>query len=211
MRISEDGLVVVRPNETGSGEGRADMQSIDEATAFRRASEGFVERARQIGQEQWSAATPCAEWNVRALVNHVAGEYLWVPEMVAGKTIAEVGDHLDGDVLGDDPVQTLISARRAALAAIDFPEALDRAVHLSFGDLPARAYVNQMALDSVIHSWDLARGIGADEALDPELVELCHVGLKESADAWRAAGVFGPEKAPSDDSLQAKLLALTGR
>jgi len=52
------------------------MPSIDEATAFRRASEGFVERARKIGQAQWSAATPCTEWTVRALVNHVAGEYL---------------------------------------------------------------------------------------------------------------------------------------
>jgi uncharacterized protein (TIGR03086 family) len=187
------------------------MPSIDEATAFRRASESFVERAHKIGQEQWSAATPCTEWTVRALVNHVAGEYLWVPEMVAGRTIAEVGDRLDGDVLGDDPLQSLINARRAALAAVDGPEALGKTVHLSFGDLPAREYVKQMALDSVIHSWDLARGIGADEALDPELVELCHASLKDSAEDWRSAGVFGPEKAPSDDSTQAKLLALTGR
>jgi len=134
-----------------------------------------------------------------------------VPEMVAGRTIAEVGDRLDGDVLGDDPLQSLINARRAALAAMDGPEALGKTVHLSFGDLPAREYVKQMALDSVIHSWDLARGIGGDEALDPELVELCHASLKDSAEDWRSAGVFGPEKAPSDDSTQAKLLALTGR
>lgn len=187
------------------------MPSIDAATAFRRASESFVERARQIAEAQWTAATPCTEWNVRALVNHVAGEYLWVPEMVAGKTIAEVGDRLDGDVLGDDPLQTLIDARGAALAATDSPAALDTTVHLSFGDLPAREYVKQMALDSVIHSWDLSQGIGGDEALDPELVEFCHSGLKDSAEAWRSAGLFGPEKASSDDSTQAKLLALTGR
>jgi uncharacterized protein (TIGR03086 family) len=187
------------------------MPSIGEATAFRRASEGFVDRARQIGREQWSAATPCTEWNVRMLVNHVAGEYLWVPEMLAGRTIAEVGDRLDGDLLGDDPLQALINARGAALAAIDAPEGLATTVHLSFGDLPAEEYVEQMALDSVIHSWDLANGIGADERLDPELVELCYAGLQASAEAWRSAGVFGPEKTASDDSPQAKLLALTGR
>jgi uncharacterized protein (TIGR03086 family) len=187
------------------------MGSIDEATAFQRASEGFLERARQIGGEQWSAATPCTEWNVRALVNHVAGEYLWVPEMVAGRTIAEVGDRLDGDLLGDQPLQALIDARDAAVASVDAPDALGVTVHLSFGDLPAREYIKQMALDSVIHSWDLARGIGADEALDPELVEFCHADLKDSAEAWRSAGVFGPETAPSDGSTQAKLLALTGR
>src|SRR6202035_5808336 len=99
----------------------------------------------------------------------------------------------------------LIAARDAALVAIDGPAALETTAHLSFGDLPAGEYVQQMALDSVIHSWDLARGIGADEALDPELVDLCYADLQGSADAWRAAGVFGPEKAPSDDSTQARL------
>jgi uncharacterized protein (TIGR03086 family) len=187
------------------------MPSIGEATAFRRASEGFVERGRQIGRDQWSAPTPCTEWNVRMLVNHVAGEYLWVPEMLAGRTIAEVGDRLDGDVLGDDPLQTLINARDAALAAIDAPGALETTAHLSFGDLPAGEYVKQMALDSVIHTWDLAHGIGADDTLDPELVDLSYADLQTSAEAWRAAGVFGPEKAASGGSTQAKLLALTGR
>jgi uncharacterized protein (TIGR03086 family) len=187
------------------------MPTIGEAAAFQRASEGFVERARQIREQQWSAPTPCTEWNVRMLVNHVAGEYLWVPEILAGRTIADVGDRLDGDVLGDDPLQTLMNARDAAVAAIDAPGALETTAHLSFGDLPAGEYVKQMALDSVIHSWDLAHGIGADETLDPELVVLCYTALQASAESWRAAGVFGPEKDPSDDSTQAKLLALTGR
>src|ERR1700732_1097333 len=101
------------------------MPSLGEAKAFRRASEGFVERARQIGEQRWSAATPCTEWDVRMLVNHVAGEYLWVPEILAGRTIAEVGDRLDGDVLGGDPLAALIAARDAALVAIDGPAALE--------------------------------------------------------------------------------------
>jgi uncharacterized protein (TIGR03086 family) len=187
------------------------MPSIDEATGFRRASESFVQRAREIGQEQWSSSTPCTEWDVRMLVNHVAGEYLWVPEMLAGRTIAEVGGRLDGDVLGADPLQTLINAREAALAAIDGPDALETTTHLSFGDLPAKEYVKQMAVDSVIHSWDLAQGIGVDASLDPGLVDFCYADLQATAADWRGAGVFGPETAPSDDSTQAKLLALTGR
>lgn len=170
-----------------------------------------MERAREIGQAQWSAATLCTEWDVRALVNHVAGEYLWVPEMLAGRTIAEVGDRFDGDVLGDEPLQTLIHARDAALAAVDRPGALGTTVHLSFGDQPAGEYVKQMTIDSVIHSWDLACGIGADLTLDPELVELSYAALQDSAEAWRSAGAFGPKKASAAESTQAKLLALTGR
>jgi uncharacterized protein (TIGR03086 family) len=184
---------------------------MDEATAFRRASDGYVRRAREVTAEQWSAATPCAEWDVRSLVNHVAGEYLWVPELMAGKTVAEVGDRLDGDLLGDDPLAVLASAAHDAQVAADMPEALTRTVHLSFGDVPGAEYLKQMAIDSVIHAWDLSRAIGADETLDPELVDFAFDELRKVAESWRAGGAFGPEKDPADDSNQAKLLALTGR
>jgi len=187
------------------------IPTVDEAAAFRKATRGFMERARAIGADQWSAPTPCTEWNVRALVNHVAGEFRWVPEMLAGRTVAEVGDRLDGDLLGDSPVNALDEARRAAVSALEAPGALARTVHLSFGDVPAAEYAKQMAIDSAIHSWDLARAVGAEERLDDELVEMAYVELQASAEDWRSAGVFGPQTTPSGDSTQAKLLALTGR
>jgi uncharacterized protein (TIGR03086 family) len=184
---------------------------MNEATAFRRASQGFVQRTQNIGPDQWSAPTPCTEWDVRALVNHVVGEYLWVPELLAGRTIAEVGNRFDGDVLGDDPLQALVEAQRSALAAVEAPQALDGSVHLSFGDTPAAAYAMQMAIDSTIHSWDVARGVGADEALDPELVDVVYAELQRTGEDWRAGGAFGPAKPAADGSAQARLLALTGR
>jgi len=184
---------------------------MDEAVGFRRASEGFLQRARNVKPDQWSAATPCSEWDVRALVNHVAGEYFWVKEMVDGKTVADVGDRLDGDLLGPDPVDALTQAQRSALVALEAPGALAKTVHLSFGDFPASEYAKQMTVDSVIHSWDLARATGGDETLDPELVEMCYVEMQKTAEDWRSAGAFGPQTSPSDGSTQARLLALTGR
>jgi uncharacterized protein (TIGR03086 family) len=56
-----------------------------------------------VRQGQWAAPTPCQGWDVRALVNHVVAGNLWAAELAAGKTISEVGDHLDGDLLGADP------------------------------------------------------------------------------------------------------------
>jgi uncharacterized protein (TIGR03086 family) len=184
---------------------------MDEATAFRRASDGYVRRVREVTAAQWSAATPCSEWDVRTLVNHVAGEYFWVPEMMAGKTVSDVGSRLDGDLLGDDPLEALASATRGAQAAADNPESLTRIVHLSFGDVPGSEYLKQMAIDSVIHAWDLARAIGADETLDPELVDFAFDELRQHAEDWRSGGAFGPAKEPADSSSQARLLALTGR
>jgi len=187
------------------------MPLVDDATAFRSASAGFLQRAEQVRDDQWTAATPCAEWNVRALLNHVAGEYMWMPELIAGRTIAEVGDRFDGDVLGDQPLQVLNAARQAAVAALDEPGALERTVHLSFGDLPALAYVKQMAVDSVIHAWDLARGTGGDDVLDPDLVAMAYEELEQTAEDWRSGGAFGAATSPRDGSTQAKLLALAGR
>jgi uncharacterized protein (TIGR03086 family) len=184
---------------------------MDEAIAFQRAADGYLARAGDVGGDQWSASTPCADWNVRALVNHVAGEYLWVPELMAGKTIAEVGSRLDGDLLGDDPYAVLVSACRAAQAAAGQPGAMTCTVHLSFGDVTGAEYLKQMAIDSVIHSWDVARAVGGDESLDPELVDFAYTELQRVADDWRSGGAFGPAKTPSDDSTQSRLIALTGR
>jgi uncharacterized protein (TIGR03086 family) len=164
-----------------------------------------------VEPSQWSAPTPCADWDVHALVNHVAGEYLWLPELMAGKTVAEVGNRFDGDVLGEDPLAVLARASADAQAAAERDGAPTQLVHLSFGDVAGADYLQQMAVDSVIHAWDLARAIGADETLDPELVDFSYPYLEQHAEEWRSGGVFGPEKAPADSSTQSKMLALTGR
>lgn len=187
------------------------MPPMDEVAAFGRATEGFLDRVRRVSEDQWSAPTPCSEWDIRALVNHVAGEYVWVPEMLAGKTVAAVGDRFDGDLLGDDPLGRLGEARDAAIAALAAPGVSERTVHLSFGDVAAVEYAKQMAIDSTIHSWDLARASGGNEQLDPELVELSYAELQRSAEDWRSAGVFGAQTQAADDSTQARLLAITGR
>jgi uncharacterized protein (TIGR03086 family) len=184
---------------------------MDEGTAFRRASDGYVLLGRQVRGSQWTDPTPCAEWDIRALVNHVAGEYLWVPELLAGRTITDVGSRLDGDVLGDDPLEVLVNAALSAQAAAADANALTRTVHLSFGDVPGAEYLKQMAVDSVIHSWDLARSIHADETLDPDLVDFSYEEMRQHAEDWRSGGAFGARRAPADDSTQSLLIALTGR
>lgn len=165
-----------------------------------------------VTDEQWSAPTPCSDWDVRGLVNHVAGELFWVPPLIEGSTIAEVGDRFDGDLLGDDPVGTWAQASGPALVAAGEPGAMDRTVHLSFGDFPGREYLGQITCDLVVHGWDLARGIGADDGIKPDLLAFAMDFLLPQVDAWRGAGAFGPavEVAP-DAGAQVAFLAQTGR
>lgn len=176
------------------------------------ALDGFGQRLDLVDAAQWSAATPCADWDVRTLVNHVVGELLWVPPLLAGRTIAEVGDEFDGDILGDDPLVTWASAVAGALAAASQPGAQERTAHLSFGDFPGSEYLGQVVSDVIIHSWDLARAVGADDRLGAPLVEFVDSFLSPQIDAWRSAGAFGPavDVAPDAD-VQDRLLAQTGR
>ena len=71
-------------------------------TTYRRSVEFWKAMVREISDE-WTAPTPCTDWDVRALVNHVVGEDRWTKPLVDGRTIADVGDAFDGDLLGDDP------------------------------------------------------------------------------------------------------------
>ena len=179
---------------------------------LRRSVEGFGARVGQIGDDQWEGDTPDTEWNVRDLVSHVLSENLWAPPLFAGSTIGEVGDRFDGDVLGTDPHGSWRAASVDALEAADEPGAMDRTVHLSFGDFPGREYLGQLTADHTIHAWDLARSIDADDRLDPELVEFVYNFMAPQAEQWAAAGVFAPQvDLPADADPQSKLLALSGR
>jgi uncharacterized protein (TIGR03086 family) len=83
--------------------------------------------------------------------------------------------------------------------------------HLSFGDFSGEFYVSQVLADHVIHAWDLAAGIGGDDALDPELVSFTY-DFYLPADEVLRYGAFGPKlEVPNDADPQTKLLAFTGR
>jgi len=179
---------------------------------LRLAVEEFGARVSQISDGQWEAGTPDTEWNVRDLVNHVVSEDLWAPPLFAGSTIGEVGDRFDGDVLGPEPQGAWQAASVHALAAADAPGAMDRTVHLSFGDFPGRDYALQLFADHLIHAWDLARAIGAEERLDPALVEGCTDWFAPLEDVYRGAGaIAGRPAVPDGADAQTWLLAMFGR
>lgn len=179
---------------------------------YRRALHQFGERVHQIAADQWRLPTPCSDWDVRALVNHLVSENLWAVELFAGRTIDEVGDRFDGDLLGDDPVAAWDDSAAAALASVEAPGAMESTVHLSFGDFSGADYAEQLFTDLLIHGWDLARAAGLDETLDPELVAACGEWFATWEDSYRAAGVIGPRTGAADsDDPAAALLVAFGR
>jgi uncharacterized protein (TIGR03086 family) len=183
---------------------------MDVATLHRRTIETWRSRVEALTPDQWDQPTPCTDWSVRELVNHVVGEDRWTVPLVQGKTIADVGDALDGDLLGDRPVE---AAEHAADAAADVvAQALPEGgkVHLSYGDEDMEEYIRQLALDHLIHAWDLAAAVGGDTTLDPELVDEVAPWFADREEMYRGAGIVGPRVEGADDP-QSRLLASSGR
>lgn len=179
---------------------------------FRRSIDQCTTLIENVPPDRWQSPTPCTDWDVRSLVNHLTGEQLWAPHLVAGETIEQVGDRYDGDVLGDDPGSAWRAAVPASVAAFAEPGALDRTVHLSYGDESCREYLTQMLTDAAVHGWDLARATGGDERIDPNAAALLLDHWTEQQDLVRASGVFGTAiDVGADADTQTKLLALLGR
>ncbi len=186
-------------------------RNMNAAELRRRAGATFDEHIGRVGDAQWHLLTPCGDWDVHELVNHLAAENLWTPALLEGRIVDEVGDRFEGDVLGDDPKAAWRQALGAAADAVG-NVALDRTVHLSYGDDSAEAYILQLFAGHLIHGWDLATAIHADATLDPALVEAWAAWFDEVEDSYREAGAIGlrPQVADSTDP-QARLLARFGR
>jgi uncharacterized protein (TIGR03086 family) len=183
---------------------------MDLNTLYRRTVEGWADRVNAVGDDQWQLPTPCTEWNVRELVNHVVGEDLWTGPLMRGSTIEEVGDRFDGDLLGDDPLRRALAAATEATGAVAELLPTGGTVHLSYGEEQMEEYVHQIAVDHLIHGWDLAAATGGDTGLDPELVQAVATWFADREDLYRQAGAIGP-RAQSPGGPQGDLLAGFGR
>ena len=175
-----------------------------------RAAEGFGRRVHAVPDTAWDDDTPDEDWTVRDLLGHLVSEHLWAVPLLDGATVEDVDGRFDGDVLGDDPVTAWDDAIAASLARWADTED-DAVVHLSSGPTPAGEYAEQMLLDLVVHAWDLARGAGLDERLDPQCVEHVLGYVRPRADQWRRGGIFGDRVDTGSRDPQDQLLGLVGR
>jgi len=184
----------------------------DIAVLHREALDATKEIVARVSDDQWSMPTPCSDWNVRDVVNHLVAENWWAVELVGGATIEEVGSKLDGDQLGDDPLKAYERSAQAAAQAFEEPGALDAPCGVSYGPVPGSVFAEHRFLDALIHGWDLAVATGQDPTLDPALVEACWNAVSPQAEMLRASGVFGSEVVvPDTAGTQTRLLAVLGR
>ena len=176
---------------------------MDPVLMFERAGNAAATMVGRVGADQWRLPTPCSEWNVGALVGHMAGGTAYL--------LGALG--LDAVPVGTDEASYRTAATRC-VEALREQGALERSCLSPAGfEWSVAQAAAGTAMDQVIHTWDLAVAIGADRHVDAEVVEACvSMFLPEMPKVGRAAGFVGPEVAvPSDAPAQDRLLGAMGR
>lgn len=186
--------------------------SLDLPTAHARAVENTQRVIDGISPDQLHRPTPCADWDVAGLLQHVIAGNWWVAPLVEGQTIEEVGDRYDGDLVGDDPSASYRSSGEAAVAAFNAPGAMDAPCAVSYGPVPGSIYCGHRFIDVLVHGWDLAVGTGGDTELPDELVETCIAVVLPQLEMLAGSAMFGGAHDPGADvAPQTRLLTLLGR
>lgn len=164
-----------------------------------------------VGPEHFSNTTPCREWDMRTLIQHILNEIAWIPDIVASKTIDEVGNKYDGDLISDNlqaSFKKLADKARKSVAKAD----IKALAHLSYADVPVGNYVREASADILIHSWDVAQGLSCNLWLNEPLVIRVYDNIFPRRDEFAASGLFGrPTETDDNVSMQVRLLALVGR
>ncbi|OBF47557.1 TIGR03086 family protein [Mycobacterium sp. 852002-50816_SCH5313054-b] len=172
---------------------------------YRAATDRAVAAVEAVRPDQLGWPTPCSDWSVQQLIDHLVGgaDYLLSaatgaePVSPAGRAATDYRDRVD-----------------RVLTALESPGAMERVCVSPLGfDWPVSDAVAGTFMDVLIHTWDLARATGQDERLDAGLVEACAaMFLPEMPRRGREAGIIGPEVVPgAGASAQDRLLAAMGR
>jgi uncharacterized protein (TIGR03086 family) len=187
---------------------------MDQLTALDVGRREFERRLRTVGSDDWDRPTPCDGWDVRDLVVHVLVGARMAALLVDGGSRADAEALFVDASLPDDVMGEFEAGADAQAAAFAAPGAMDRVTAHPAGDFPVPVLLGFRIGDWTMHSWDLARAIGGDEALDPDLVAHVWEGIQPIAPLLAASGRFGegPSGDVGDDApLQARLLDATGR
>jgi len=189
---------------------------VDLLTAFEGAVASTAEIVKGTPDSQAGAPTPCADWDVRALLNHLVGT-LWLADGLLAdrepRFLMPPGGLPSADLVGDDPVAAYAEASSAALASAASGDALTRVHVTPLGDMPGPVLAGFTTLDILMHGWDLAKATGQPTDLDGRLA--AHVlRFAEQALATpesRASRIAPPVAVSADAPVTQQLAAFLGR
>jgi uncharacterized protein (TIGR03086 family) len=173
---------------------------------YRRIANGFDAAVGVASQGKWEAPSPCDQWRARDVVAHVVGGHRRVISAVRGGESSALG-------ADEDAGQAWKDAQRAMEEIAGDPEGLAKEIDGPTGKMPAGQLIGRfVTMDLLVHTWDLARAVGADEHLDEDAVRHAYEALKPMDAMIHRPGVFGPKLEPPEGAdVQTRFLYFLGR
>ena len=174
----------------------------DAASRHLQACEGFSTVVAQVG-DRWSAPTPCPQWDVRGIVEHVIGFHdvlllrpLWMkPERPKA-----------------DPVARWAVTVSAIASALDLTNRGAVVSVPGMANMTLAKLLPMLTTDVVVHTWDLAVAVGTPPTLHPKLCASAYETALNNEQTMESSGMFGPPvPVPEDADIVSKLVALLGR
>lgn len=172
------------------------------------AAEQLATLADGVPEDRFGDPTPCPDWPVGVLLEHVIGLAGAFTDG-ARKKPREDAPEPTGQLPADWRAQLRSRLDEMVLAWRD-PAAWQGEATVGGVTLPAELTAAVAADELVVHGWDLARATGQPYAADPTLVRAATGFAEQFADI--DGGPFGPSLPPADGHSELdRLLALTGR
>jgi uncharacterized protein (TIGR03086 family) len=186
--------------------GAHDEPMSDTARQYRKLADDFATTVAEVGDDQWSAPSPCEGWTARDVVRHMIENH----EMFLGLVGRTLGDIPSVD---DDPAAAFAAACDVVAADLEDPERAKASYDGYFGRTTFAESIDRFMLgELLVHRWDLGQAIGVDVHFEPDEIAKMFATVEGYGDASRTNNVFGPPLDPPPDADdQTRLLAFTGR
>jgi uncharacterized protein (TIGR03086 family) len=173
---------------------------------YRVVSAGFDAAVESVAPDQWGTQSPCEEWTARDIVAHIVEGHRSV---LAGLR----GEEPEGFGIDEDPTQAWEEVSQAVAAITHDPDVVTKEIDGPVGKMAVGEVIDRfVTMDLLVHTWDLARTVGADEHLDEDSVARADNMLKPMDEMIRRPNFFGPKlDPPVDADLRTEFLYFVGR
>jgi uncharacterized protein (TIGR03086 family) len=181
-------------------------QDVDPLVAHQRAQDAFANILANVRPDQLDDPTPCSEWKVRDLIEHVVGGNEHVAQLA--------GRYEQAPARPDEPTEAHQASAVAAHEVFAGPDGMTTMFQLPFGQIPGAVFIAMRTSDVLAHAWDLAAATGQATDLDPELATEQLAFTRQFVQAeFRGHGKpFGEEQpCASDRPVADQLAAFLGR
>lgn len=182
---------------------------MDPITAAQQAAQALTSTIAGLDSDQLSQQSPCAEFDVRGVVDHAIGGTNMFAGMLGGTPGDGPADGADAAALA----ATYKASTDQLVAAASAEGALEQTVKMGPMELPGAAALSLITADAIVHAWDISKAAGCDHGMSEELAQFALGSWKQMlAPPMRDGKMFGPEQeCPAGASTMDQLAAFTGR